>query len=94
MERLTIKSKKTGDYCVKKELINESEEGFHGEAAEKLAKFENFYQELAASQDIIAKELENLRSEGKEKSTKFRELFTKKLMNNSILILLKSYGLE
>ena len=94
MERLTSKSKKSGDYLIKKEHVIEFEDGFSGDAAEKLAKFENFYEELFESQDIISKELEKLRLEGKEKSTKFRELFTKKLMNNSILILLKSFGLE
>jgi hypothetical protein len=94
MERLTTKFEKGEKYLLKKEFVIACESGFSGEAAEKLAKFENFYEELFASQEILGKELDKLRSEGKEKSTKFRELFTKKLMNNSILILLKSYGLE
>jgi len=94
MIRLTSKLSEDEGYLIKEEKIIHGVEGYMGEAVEKLAKFENFYDDLAASQDIIAKELEILRSEGKEKTTKFRELFGKKLMNNSTLILLKSYRLE
>ena len=94
MERLTKKTQDGESYFLEKEKVKEGFPGFTGEAVEKLARFEDFYDELQASQDTIAMELEKLRSEGKEKSTKFRELFTKKLMNNSILIQLKSYGLE
>jgi len=61
---------------------------------DRLEKFEKFYEDLVASQEGISRELEVLRREGKEKSVKFRELLGKKLLNNSILILLKQYGIE
>lgn len=94
MERLTKKLPVGEGFILDPERITKVSLEYTGEAVEKLARFEDFYDDLLASQDLIARELDKLRSEGKEKSTKFRELFTKKLMNNSILILLKSYGLE
>lgn len=69
-------------------------EGYSGEAVEKLARFENFYFDLLASQEKISSELEKLRIEGKEKSVRFRELLGQKLMNNNTLIRLKAYKLE
>ncbi|AHM57596.1 hypothetical protein EAL2_808p00900 (plasmid) [Peptoclostridium acidaminophilum DSM 3953] len=78
-------------YVVEKEKIINTPEGYSGEAVEKLARFENFYDELVASQEEISRELEMLRNEGKEKSVRFRELFGKKLMNNNTLIMLKYY---
>jgi len=94
MDRLTrVKSQNEG-YLVNDEMIIYSVEGYSGDAVVKLAKFENFYDYLMANQEKISKKLEILRNEGKEKSVKFRELFAKKLMGNSTLILLKAYDLE
>ena len=68
--------------------------GYTGDAIEKLAKFENFYDDLIKGQETLAEELALLRSEGKEKSVQFKELLTKKLVNVNMKILLKNYGLE
>ena len=94
MTRLTEQSSEYGYYILNQDLLSAVTEGYTGEAAEKLAKFENFYDDLVSSQDTLAKELEILRNEGKEKTAKFRELFAKKLLNGSTLILLKAYDLE
>jgi hypothetical protein len=94
MTRLTKKLDQNQGYLVEDDKIIYGAAGFTGDAVDKLAKFENFYDDLVASQDQISKELESLRNEGKEKSVKFRELLGKKLMNNNTLILLKAYGLE
>lgn len=97
MTRLTRKlsgKEGHGRYIVDDEKIIHALEGYSGEAVEKLAHFENFYFDLLESQDKISSELEKLRSEGKEKSVRFRELLGQKLMNNNTLIMLKSYKLE
>ena len=93
MMRITEKTDQN-QYIVANEKITQEAEGYSGEAIEKLAKFENLYDDLVASQDLITKELVELRSQGKEKSVKFRELLGKKLLNNSILIQMKGYGLS
>lgn len=60
---------------------------------EKLAAFEQFGEDILAEQDKIAEKMDFLRSQGKEKSVKFRELFAQKLTNAAILARLKAAGL-
>jgi hypothetical protein len=93
MERLT---KAAGDnrYIVEGGRIQQDPKGYYGEAVERLAVFENMFEDLVRSQTEISEELERLRREGKKNSFKFRELMGKKLINSNILILLKNYGLE
>lgn len=70
------------------------ENGFiSGEAIDRLAKFESFYDEIEKAQNDISLQLEELRSEGREKTVQFRELFTKKLVNNNVLAFLRFHGL-
>lgn len=79
-------------------MINERREldvnGYSGDAINKLAKFENFYDDLISKQNEISKELEKLRVEGKTHSVKFKQLLANKMTNNNIMILLKTYGLQ
>lgn len=84
MERLT-KKLDNNNYIVDNDRLNQ--------AINKLAIFENIYEELNAEQIEISKKLEVLRNEGKMKSLKFRELMTKKLTNSTVLALFKNYGL-
>lgn len=71
------------------------ENGFiSGEAIDRLAKFESFYDEIEKSQKELSLQLDELRSEGKEKTVQFRELFTKKLVNNNVLAFLRFHGLS
>lgn len=85
MERLTKKLDDQDNYIVDNDKLNQ--------AINKLAIFENIYEELNAEQIEISKKLEDLRNEGKMKSLKFRELMTKKLTNSAVLTLFKNYGL-
>lgn len=85
MERLTKKFDNTDNYIVDEYKITE--------AINKLAIFENIYEELNTEQTEISKKLEVLRNEGKMKSLKFRELMTKKLTNSAVLTIFKNYGL-
>lgn len=97
MNRMTIEIGPLPGYMVDTDKIKQTIDGpagYSGEAIEKLAKFENFYDDLIEKQNQISIELEMLRNEGKEKSVRFREIFGNKLMNNNTLILLKAYGLE
>ena len=70
------------------------ENGFiSGEAIDLLAKFESFYDDIEKAQNDISLQLDELRSEGKEKTVQFRELFTKKLANNNVMAFLRFHNL-
>lgn len=99
MNRLTkqamVMDDNSGDgYIVDHGAIISVSSGYTGDAIERLAQFENFYDDLINGQAKLTEELALLRSEGKEKSVQFKELLTKKLVNINTMILLKSYGLE
>ena len=94
MERLTRMLGNNDFYMVDDSTLNHDVDGYTGEAISRLAKFENIYEDLIASQSQIPKELEKLRDEGKTKSVRFRELMVKKMTNANIINLFKTYGLE
>ena len=94
MVRLTRALDNNEFYIVDDDKVNHDVNGYSGDAINKLANFENIYDDLVASQSEISKELEILRNEGKTHSCKFKELMVKKLTNNNIIILFKTYGLQ
>jgi len=94
MGRLTVKSIPDGKMYVNENSITHRSEGYSGDAIELLARFEDFYYDLMVDKENISLELEKLRDEEKIKSATFKELFTKKLINNSFLIRLKNYGFK
>jgi hypothetical protein len=93
MERLT-KLAATGEYYIDKSMVNNGEEGYYGEAIEKLARFENLYDYLIDKQRTIPVEMEKLRRENKTKTYKFKELMAQKLTNQTLLNLISGHGLE
>lgn len=99
MNRLTKQAMLSDDYRTDGYIVDHSaiisvSSGYTGDAIERLAQFENFYYDLINEQAKLTEELALLRSGGKEKSVKFKELLTKKLVNINTMILLKNYGLE
>lgn len=64
-----------------------------GEVIDRLAKFESFYEEIEKNQITISEQLEVLRSEGKDKTVEYKELFTKKLVNNNVMAFFRYHGL-
>ncbi len=64
-----------------------------GEVIDRLAKFESFYEEIEKNQSSISEQLEGLRNEGKEKTVEYKELFTKKLVNNNVMAFLRYHDL-
>ena len=60
---------------------------------ERLERFEKALQEIVDEYDNLGKNLENLRNDGKTKTTKFRELLGKKLVYNMIITIFKRYDL-
>ena len=94
MARLTRMQDNNDFYIVDQVAINNDVNGYTGEAITRLAKFENIYEDLLASQSQIPKELEKLRNEGKTKSVRFKEPLVQKLTNGNIINLFKAYGLE
>jgi len=93
MNRLTRKSDGNNSYIVDDTNVHHDVSGYYGDAVSKLAKFENFYDDLVLKQSEISKELEKLKSEGKTHTVKFKQLLTNKLTNNNIIMLFETYGL-
>lgn len=60
---------------------------------ERLERFEKALQDILNEYNNLGKELEKLRSEGKSKTTKFRELLGKKLVYSMIITIFKRYDL-
>ncbi len=60
---------------------------------EKLERFEKALQDILDEYNNLGKELEKLRNEGKSKTTKFRELLSKKLVYSIIITIFKRYNL-
>lgn len=93
MDRLTRALDNNNFYVVDDSKVTHHANGYSGEAINKLAKFENFYDDLLSKQEEISKQLEKLRLEGKTNSVKFKQLLANKLANNNILILFDAYEL-
>lgn len=93
MERLTRQLDK--NYFVTNEnAINHTKDGYSGEAINRLAKFENVYENLIKSQEETITKMESLRKEGKTNTVTFKQLMAKKLTNDNFINLLKLYDLE
>ena len=64
-----------------------------GEAAGRLALFEDVCEAIAAEYGALGEELDRLRAAGKEKSYQFREKMGRKLVDAQLLSLLRAKGL-
>ncbi|WP_130862064.1 hypothetical protein [Bacilliculturomica massiliensis] len=91
MIRYTKKRDDGKGYQLEKNLIQDCGGSYGGPAADRLARFENLYEQLLTRQDEIAVRLEELRAADKKSSVKFKELLGEKLMNNNTLILFKTF---
>ena len=60
---------------------------------DRLERFEKALADILTEYDNLGKELEKLRNEGRNKTTKFRELLGKKLVYSMIITILKRYEL-
>jgi hypothetical protein len=90
MNRFT-KADEKGNYIVSAKDIDYNPAGCSGEAINRLGRFEDFYDALLADMDSIPKELDRLRSSGREKSYRYKELMGRKLTVSYVLNLLKDY---
>lgn len=102
MERLTKEIDKkvylTAEKNIDKVQSNYKEEdniwGYSGDAINKLAKFENLYENLILSQEETIEKLEKLRKEGKTNTVTFKQLLAKKMTNDNFINLFHIYGIE
>ena len=85
MERITKKDS-AGSWVIPAEEMES--------AAARLAAFEDAYERLMARQQEIVTRMEALKSQGKQKTAQFRELFGEKLMNQNTLTLWETYGVR
>ena len=60
---------------------------------ERLENFERALKDILNEYENLGKELEKLRNDGKNKTTKFRELLGKKLVYSMIITIFKRYNL-
>jgi molecular chaperone GrpE (heat shock protein) len=60
---------------------------------ERLENFEKALNDILNEYDNLGNELKKLRNEGKNKTTKFRELLGKKLVYSMIITIFKRYNL-
>jgi hypothetical protein len=89
MTRLTYKKDDT--YSVDETAVRYENGAYTGIAIDRLASFENIYDNLTMEQEKISSELEALRAQGREHSVKFKQLFARKLQNNNFLIIFDIY---
>lgn len=60
---------------------------------DRLERFEKALDDIINNYKELGEELEKLRNDGKNKTTKFRELLGKKLVYSMIIIIFKRYDL-
>lgn len=60
---------------------------------DRLERFEKALKDIVDGYNKLGKELEDLRNQGKVKTTKFRELLGKKLVYSMIITIFKRYDL-
>lgn len=94
MTRLTKQPKNQEIFYVDSTAAQCSENGCTGEAIDRLARFENAYEDVIAGQEAVLNELDRLREEGKTKTVRFRELLGNKMMNNMMISLFQRHGLK
>ena len=94
MKRLTRLAAKEKFYTTDGITGKVDNEGYYGDAVEKLARFEDFYNHLIERRTAIPEEIETLRKAGKDKTVTFKELLTEKMVNQMILNQLEKYGLR
>ncbi|MDL2205839.1 hypothetical protein LJC33_02870 [Eubacteriales bacterium OttesenSCG-928-N13] len=63
-------------------------------AIEQLARYENFHEQLLQDQIDAERELAELRGQNKQKTVKFRELLTNRMIESNILAMLKRHGIQ
>ena len=63
-------------------------------AWQQLAAFEDAYQELTLSHSQTVLQLEELRTAGKTKTARYRELLSLKLLSNNAIQLFERHGLH
>lgn len=63
-------------------------------AIQRLAQFENAYEDLINSQLQLPNELEEMRKDGKEKTVKYREAVAQKLINMNIIMFFKKHNIN
>ena len=88
-DRIAVKrytTKNAGVYSVPQEDLHN--------AIQELGKFEDAWENLMISQAQIPLDLEKMRTEGKEKTVRYKETVAQKLINNSIVLFLEKYGLK
>ena len=60
----------------------------------RLGLYEDAYEDLLDSIERIPIELEAMRTEGKEKTVRYKETVTQKLINNNIVSFFERHGLK
>jgi hypothetical protein len=83
MKRYTKKS--IDGYCIDTAEIQLSQGDVKGNVIDRLAEFENFYEDLVRERNETSRHLDQLRVSGSTKSVTFRQLFANKISIDMII---------
>lgn len=92
--RMTRKSDAKGCYTTDDITGKFEDEGYYGDAVERLAMFENLHDYLMEQKETLARQLDALREAEKTKTYKYRETFGQNLMNDMMVDLMRGFGLK
>ncbi|MDD4298340.1 MAG: hypothetical protein PHS98_01745 [Bacilli bacterium] len=82
-----------GQFVINDKHINSNDNGYYGDAVDKLAVFEDIIDDILLKQNEISQELKILRNEQQTKSYRFRQLLGQKLTNSALISIFESYKL-
>ena len=92
MPRMTRTLPGENHYSLDGSRIEKCADGWHGEAVDRLAAFENMHEALQQRLREIPSELDALKVQGKEKTVTFRELAAQKMLYRQWLDMAQEYG--
>lgn len=93
MFRLTNQDKE-GVFFVAQCAIEKTSSGYGGQAITKLGKIEEMVDNIEKRQQVLSKELEQLRLENKTKTYHFKEKMAEKLNNQQVLKAFERVGIS
>lgn len=91
MGRMTYWDENHQTYMVSSKAVLAIEEAYAGAAITQLGHLEDLMEETQKRQQVLSKELEQLRLENKMKNYHFKEKMAEKLTNNHVLQALEKY---
>lgn len=94
MVRFTKAAEDGSRYFVEESSIYRRDGGYRGLAIDKLAMFENCFEDLLRSQDELLNEMKLLRKQKEIQSDRFRRLMIQKKLQGNLIAHMRQYGVH